>query len=75
MQIETIGKYQLHFIALEVSGGWDAYLTIMKFNDTKEDFKCVLEKHQVSDHAYATYDDAIEAARLAGNALIEEGRV
>lgn len=75
MQIETIGKYQLHLIAVEVSssGKWDPYLTILKFDDDAEDFRCVIEKRQVSDQACSSYEEAIEAARRAGNALLAEG--
>lgn len=72
MQIETIGKYQLHLIAQELSpsGQWDPFLSVFRFDDEAQDFKCVLEKQHVSDKAYVDYDEAIEAARRAGNDFI-----
>lgn len=77
MQIETIGKYQLHLIAHEISGSgrWDPFITILKFDDDRQDFKCVLEKRRATDHEFTDYDAAIEAARRAGTALIESGTV
>jgi hypothetical protein len=77
MQIETVGKYQLHLIVHEVSesGQWDPYLAILRFDDDAQDFKCVVEKRRVSDHAYSDYDEAIEAARRAGNSLLASGRL
>jgi hypothetical protein len=77
MQIETIGNYQLHLIAQEISasGRWDPFLTIMKFDDETQDFRCVLEKRHVVGEAYDDYNDAIEAARRAGNALIASGEI
>ena len=75
MQIETIGNYQMHLIALELSGskGWDPYVAIFKFDNEAHDFQCVLEKHHASDHAFPSYESAIEQARRVGNAFIEEG--
>jgi hypothetical protein len=75
MAIETIGKYQLHLIAYELpgSGRWDPYLTVHKFDDEIRDFKCIVEKHRISESAFETYDEAIDHARQAGNALIEKG--
>lgn len=72
MQIETVDSYQIHMIAHEVhgAGGWDPYMTIMQFDEQLGDFRCVLEKQKVSDHALASYEEAIEAARQAGNAFI-----
>lgn len=77
MQIETIGKYQLHLIAHEIaeSGRWDPFFTIMKFDDQAGDFRCVLSKRQVSGEPFTNYEAAIDAARRAGNALIEAGEV
>jgi hypothetical protein len=77
MAIETIGKYQLHLIAYELpeSGRWDAFLTILKFDDAAQDFRCVVEKHHVSDDTFANYNQAIDAARQAGSQLIEAGRI
>lgn len=75
MQIETVGNYQLHLIAHELPGsaGWDPFVSVFQFDNEAEDFKCVLEKHHVSDHPFASYGAAIEAARRAGNAFIQEG--
>ncbi|HEX7636496.1 MAG TPA: hypothetical protein VF427_14635 [Noviherbaspirillum sp.] len=77
MQIETIGKYQLHLIAHELSGSgqWDPFVAIFKFDEEAQDFKCVYEKHHASDKPFPTYDEAIDSARRAGNALIEKGKV
>lgn len=75
--IETIGDYQLHLLAYElpVSGRWDPFVTILKFDDKTQDFKCVLEKHHASEEAFATYEEAIDEARRAGTALIDAGKV
>lgn len=77
MAIETIGNYQLHLIAVEAprEGGWDSYVTIDKFDQDAQEFKRLLEKHPASDHAYPTYEAAIEQARRSGNALIQSGLV
>jgi len=77
MQIETIGKYQLQFIAHELgsSGEWEPFITILKFDDARQDFVCVLEKRHASDHRFSDYEEAIEAARQTGNRLIAEGRL
>jgi hypothetical protein len=75
MATETIGKYQLHLIAYELpgSGQWEPYLTIDKFDDEIQDFKCVVEKYRVSDDSFGSYAEAIEEARRVGNALIKAG--
>ncbi|MDQ9170357.1 hypothetical protein Q8A64_08015 [Oxalobacteraceae bacterium R-40] len=77
MATETIGKYQLHLIAYEMpgSGSWEPYLKIDKFDDTKQDFVCVLDKHRVTETPVESYDAAIEAARRAGNQLILEKKI
>jgi len=77
MQIETIGKYQLHLVAQEVAGGqrWDPFITILKFDDAIEDFRCVLEKRHASTETFDTYEKAIEASRLVGTKMIERGEV
>lgn len=77
MQIETIGKYQLQLIAHEIGsdGRWDPFITILKFDDESQDFRCVLEKRRVADHDFTDYHAAIEAARQAGTALIESGKL
>ena len=76
MQIETIGKYQLHLIANELSsGGWDPFVTIFVFDESIQDFRCVLEKHHAAEQALDHYDDAIEAAQRVGTAWIEEGKL
>ena len=77
MQIETIGKYQLHLIAHELSGKgeWDPFFTILRFDDKEQDFRCVLEKRRATAHPCTTYEAAIEVARRAGNSLIESGAV
>lgn len=73
MQIETIGKYQVHLIAHELSGtaGWAPFVEIEKFDDDKQSFVCVVEKRRAAAEPLPSYEEAIEAARLAGNALIE----
>lgn len=75
--IETIGDYQLHLFAHELpaSGLWDPFVTILKFDDKAQDFKCVLEKHHASEVGFATYEEAIDEARRAGTALIDSGKV
>jgi hypothetical protein len=77
MQIETVGKYQLHLIAHELSakGEWDPFITILRFDDEQQDFRCVVEKRRAADHPYSSYEEAIEAARRAGNALILSGKL
>lgn len=77
MQIETIGNYQLHLIAHELpgKGEWDPFITILRFDDEQQDFKCVLEKRRAGDHPCPTYEDAIEVARRVGTALVESGEV
>lgn len=76
MQIETIGKYQLHLIAHELSdsGKWDPFVAIFKFDDAANDFKCVQEKRHAANEPLASYGEAIDAARRAGTALIESGQ-
>jgi hypothetical protein len=73
MQIETIGKYQLHLIAHELSGSgrWDPFIAIFRFDEDAQDFKCVLEKAHASEETYADYNDAIDAARRTGKAFID----
>lgn len=77
MAFETVGNYQLRLFAYELpeADKWDPFVTIMKFDPDSQDFKCVLEKHHASDEPLGSYDDAIEAARRAGNALIEHGKL
>jgi hypothetical protein len=77
MQIETIGKYQIHLIALQISdsGRWDPFVTILKFDNQTGDFKCVLEKRRASSQPLGSYEEAIEAARRFGNAHIEAGHL
>lgn len=77
MQIETIGKYQLHLIAHELAGSglWEPYVAIFKFDDKRQDFVCIIEKRRVSEQGFADYEDAIEVARRAGNELIEAKQV
>jgi hypothetical protein len=76
MQIETIGKYQLQLVAHELSssGLWDPFVAILRFDDDLQDFQCVLEKRRAADHPFPTYEDAIDAARRAGTALLESGK-
>ena len=76
MQIETVGKYQLHLFAYELpeSRGWDPFVSILRFDDEAGDFRCILERHHASETPSATYDAAIDEARRAGNALIKSGR-
>lgn len=77
MQIETVGQYQLHFIAHELPGGgtWDPFVSIFKFDEVADDFRCVLEKHHVEGAPYDSYEAAIEAARRAGNHFLNAGNL
>jgi hypothetical protein len=78
MAIETVGKYQLHLVAYQLpeNGQWAPYLMIHKFDDGSDSFQCVLDRHRVAgDRVFATYEEAIEAARHAGNAVLEAGTV
>jgi hypothetical protein len=73
MQIETVGKFQLHLIAHELPGQkkWDPFVSIFRFDETRQDFVCVVDKHHVpGDHL--SYEDAISAAVKMGNTLIRE---
>lgn len=73
MATETIGDYQLHLTAYELSSGhWEPYLKIDKFDMERQDFICVLEKYRVTNNPLNNYESAIEAARQAGNAFIQE---
>jgi hypothetical protein len=76
MQIETIGKFQLQLIAHELPGkaAWDPFITILRFDDEQQDFRCVVEKRRASDHPCSSYEDAIDAARRAGTSLIQSGQ-
>jgi hypothetical protein len=73
MQIETVGKYQIHLFAYElpVSGQWDPFVTILEFNDEAKDFICIVDRHHAAETAFATYDEAIDQARRVGTAMIE----
>jgi hypothetical protein len=77
MATETLGNYQLHLIAYEMSGSgkWEPYIKIDKFDEARQDFVCVLEKHRVTEFPLESYDAAIEAARRAGNQLINEKKI
>lgn len=77
MQMETVGQYQLHLIAHELSGQgqWDPFVSIYKFDEEAQDFKCVLEKHHVEGSGYGSYEDAIKAAAEVGNTLIADHKV
>ena len=76
MATETIGKFQLHLFAHELSGkGWEPYLKIDKFDDAQQDFVCVFDKHRVTETPMESYEAAIEAARRAGNQLILDKRI
>ena len=77
MLIETIGKYQLHLVAHELpdQGQWDPFITILRFDDDQQDFRCVLEKRRVGNKPCSSYEAAIDVARRAGTAIIESGTV
>ena len=77
MQIETIGKYQLHLLAHELPGGreWDPFVTILKFDDAAGDFRCVVEKRRASETPAPTYEQAIEVARRVGTALLQQAKL
>jgi hypothetical protein len=73
MQIETMGKYQLHLIAHEVgTSHWDPFVTVLRFDDEAQDFLCELDKHHVGTPR-PSYEEAIEAARRAGTTFIRSG--
>jgi hypothetical protein len=64
--IETIGAYQVHLIARTISssGPWAPYVAIDKFDESIDDFRCVLDKHRVSgERVFATEEEAIAEAR------------
>lgn len=75
MQIETVGKFQLHLIAHELSAPnattWDPFVEVYRFDDAAQDFRCVQQKVRASHEPCATYEEAIERARLEGNRLIK----
>ena len=76
MEVETIGKYQLHLLAIELGDGqWDAYVSILRFDDRAMDFVLLLEKFPAPGGAWPRYEDAIEAARVAGNKLVGSGQL
>lgn len=77
MQIETIGKYQIHLIAQELPASdlWEPYVSIFKFDDASQDFSCILEKQRVSEQGFSDYEAAIDAARRAGNTFLETGQI
>ncbi|NEX59644.1 hypothetical protein [Noviherbaspirillum galbum] len=72
MQIENVGPYQLHLIAHELSAPntWDPFVEIYRFDEAMQDFRCVQEKQRASAEPCASYEEAIERAREAGNALV-----
>lgn len=71
MQIETVGKYQIHLIAHELPDGrWDPFVAVFKFDDKSQDFKCVQEKQRANDGPCTTYADAIDAARRTGATIL-----
>lgn len=74
MQIETVGHFQLHLIAHELPGNkWDPFVSIFKFDEEAQDFKCMHEKQRAAEQLQDSYEEAIDAARRAGNALLERG--
>lgn len=74
MAIETIGNYQLHLVAYELAPGcWDPFVSVFRFDEAVQDFKCVAEKLHAAPEPLASYDEAIDAARRKGTALIEAG--
>lgn len=76
MAIETIGKFQLHLIAYQLpeNDQWAPYLMVHRFDEGSDRFECIVERRRVmGDTVFPTYEDAIEAARRAGKALIESG--
>lgn len=69
---EHLGPYTLHLLAWQLADGrWDPFITVDKFDESAGDFLCVAEKQRVSAEGFATYEEAIEAARLAGNRMVE----
>lgn len=73
MQIETVGHFQLHLIAIELSGNkWDPFVSIFKFDEDAQDFKCVHEKQRAAEEPLDSYEEAIDAARRTGNALLKQ---
>lgn len=74
MQIETVGHYQLHLIAHELPDNkWDPFVAVFKFDEKERDFKCVYEKQRAAAEPLDSYEEAIEVARRAGNAMVERG--
>lgn len=71
MATETIGKHQLHLVAYELPNGrWDPFLSVYRFDEEAEDFRCVIEKYHASEVPLESYEAAIEEARRVGNQLI-----
>lgn len=73
MATETVGHYQMHLTALQVPGkeSWAPYLVIDRFDEAAGAFLPALDKHRVDPGAeFPSYEDAIEAARRAGNAWV-----
>jgi hypothetical protein len=76
MAIETVGKYQIHLMAMPSDGNakYAPYVTISRFDDEAQDFRVVVEKARAAgDHLYDTENQAEEAAREYANFLIEQG--
>jgi hypothetical protein len=75
-EIETLGSYQIHLLALEVATppGWDAYLTVTQFRQAAQDFIPVLEKFSVPGGPFPDEATAIDAARVLANTLLERGQ-
>ncbi|MDB5798871.1 MAG: hypothetical protein JWP36_2773 [Paucimonas sp.] len=70
---EHLGPYTLHLVAYELPDGtWDPFLSIDRFDESVGDFRRVLDKHRVAEKGVATYEEAMEAARRAGNGLVQQ---
>lgn len=76
MADETVGSFQLHFIAYELPDKrWDGFVTIDRFDHEIGDFRRLVDRRPVHRRGLPSYEEAIEEARKEGNALVSSLRV
>ncbi|MDO8299508.1 hypothetical protein [Lacisediminimonas sp.] len=70
---EHLGPYTLHFIAHEMPDGtWRSFITIDTFDESAHDFRRLVEKQPIGVSGFRSRLAAIEAARQAGNRMVED---